>query len=132
ARALELPRRPAHRPGRTRCGTPRRPDRGGNSRMSPRKRRIILIALVTALVALIVVPVAFAAGGGGSGGFSSGGGEGGGGGGSGKGFFLYLIFRAILDLILFTHGVTRFLVIGAILLAIAYFVLGPRIRRWRT
>ncbi len=99
--------------------------------MSSRKRRILLIVLITALAALIVVPVALAAGGSGSAGFGGGGGEGGGGGGGGKAFFLYLIFRAILDLILFTHGVTRIIVIAVIVLAIAYVVLGPRIRRWR-
>jgi predicted lipid-binding transport protein (Tim44 family) len=101
--------------------------------MSPRRRRILLIALLTALAALIVVPVALAAGGGGTAGFGGGGGGegGGGGGGGGSGFFIFLIFRAILDLVLFTHGVTRIVVIAAILLAVAYFVLGPRIRRWR-
>jgi predicted lipid-binding transport protein (Tim44 family) len=99
--------------------------------MSPRKRRILLIALIVAAIAMIVVPVALAAGGSGSAGFGGGGGEGGGGGGGGKGFFLYLIFRAIIDLILFTHGVTRILVIAVIVGAIAYFYLGPRVKRWR-
>jgi predicted lipid-binding transport protein (Tim44 family) len=101
--------------------------------MSPRKRRILLIGLLAALVALIVVPVAFAAGGSGSAGFSGGGGGegGGGGGGGGKGFFLYLIFRAIIDLILFTHGITRVLVIALIIGVIAYIYFGPRIKRWR-
>ena len=98
--------------------------------MSPRKRRILLIGLLVALVALIVVPVAFAAGGGGTAGFGGGDG-GGGGGGGGKGFFLYLIFRAIIDLILFTHGITRIIVIVAIVGAIAYIYFGPRIKRWR-
>jgi predicted lipid-binding transport protein (Tim44 family) len=99
--------------------------------MSPRKRRILLIALIAALAALIVVPVALAAGGSGSAGFGGGGEGGGGGGGGGGGFFVFLIFRAILDLILFTHGVTRIIVIAVILAAIGYFYLAPRYRRWR-
>jgi predicted lipid-binding transport protein (Tim44 family) len=93
-----------------------------------RRRRIILIGLAVLLLALIVVPVALAAGGGGSSGFG-GGGEGGGGGG-GKGFVLYLIFRAILDLIIFSHGVIRFLVIGVIVLVVVLLFVWPRARRW--
>jgi predicted lipid-binding transport protein (Tim44 family) len=72
--------------------------------------------------------VALATAGGGSSGFSGGGG--GGGGGGGRGFFLYLIFRAILDLILFTHGVVRIIVIAAIVAAIAYYFYGRRMRAW--
>jgi predicted lipid-binding transport protein (Tim44 family) len=100
------------------------------NRLTPRKRRIALIVLITLAVALIVAPVAFAGAGSGSSGFGGGDGGGGGGGGGGKGFFIYIIFRAILDLILFTHGVTRIIVIAFIVGLIAYFYFGPRLRRW--
>ncbi len=76
-----------------------------------RRRRILLIALrVMALAALLGAPSAFAAAGGGSSGFSGGEGGGGfsgggGGGGAGHAFFVFLIFRAIIDLTIATHGI---------------------------
>jgi predicted lipid-binding transport protein (Tim44 family) len=77
------------------------------------RRRTLLIALVLmALALLLVAPSALAAAGGGSSGFSAGGGGGGfsgggsgGGGGGGKAFFVFLIFRAIIDLTIATHGI---------------------------
>ena len=53
------------------------------------------------------------------------------GGGGGKAFFIYVILRAIVDLIIFSHGATRFIVIGLIVAAVLFFWLGPKIRRWR-
>jgi predicted lipid-binding transport protein (Tim44 family) len=99
-----------------------------------RRRRIAIAALVIVAVALIVAPAALAAGGGGSAGFGGGGGGGGlggGGGGGGKGFFIYIILRSIIDLIVFSHGATRWVVIGLIVAAVLFFWLGPKIRRWR-
>ncbi len=82
--------------------------------MRPR-RRTLLAMLLVAIALLALAPAAFGAAGGGSGGFSSGGGGGsfggGGGGGAGRGFFLYLIFRALIDFVIATHG------FGAILIA---------------
>ncbi|HWF74250.1 MAG TPA: TIM44-like domain-containing protein [Solirubrobacteraceae bacterium] len=104
--------------------------------MSPStRRRRLTVALALALVfaiALIVAPAALASAGGGSNSFGGGGGGGLGGhsGGSGKGFALYLIFRAILDVVLLTHGLVRVLVIALIVLAIAYFFYGRRLRAW--
>ncbi|MDQ6807635.1 MAG: Tim44 domain-containing protein [Actinomycetota bacterium] len=104
--------------------------------MMPRRPtpRCAALALLFALaIALILAPEALAAAGGGSsnfGGGSGGGGSGGGGVGHGKGFAIYLVFRAILDLILFTHGVVRFLVIGLIVTAVGYFFFGKRVRAW--
>ncbi|MDQ6777016.1 MAG: hypothetical protein M3071_12565, partial [Actinomycetota bacterium] len=95
-----------------------------------RRRRTALALLFALTIALLVAPDAFAAAGGGSSNFAPGGGGGGGGGGHGKGFAIYLIFRAILDLILFTHGVVRFLVIGLIVAAVGYFFFGRRVRAW--
>jgi predicted lipid-binding transport protein (Tim44 family) len=95
------------------------------------RRRTILILLAVLAVALIVVPAALAAGGGGSAGFGGGGGEGGGGGGGGKGFAIFLILRAIFDLIIFSHGATRFIVIGLIVAIVLFIWLGPRVARWR-
>jgi predicted lipid-binding transport protein (Tim44 family) len=99
--------------------------------MTPRRRRAALVLLIALAIALIVVPAALASAGGGSSAYGGGSGGGGGGsGGGGKGFAIYLIFRAILDLILFTHGVVRVLVIGLIVAAIAYYFYGRRIRAW--
>jgi predicted lipid-binding transport protein (Tim44 family) len=94
-----------------------------------RRRAALALILATAIV-LILAPAALAAAGGGTSGFGGGGGGGGGGVGHGKGFAFYLIFRAILDLILFTHGVVRFLVIGLILAAVVYVFFGRRLRAW--
>ena len=95
---------------------------------NPSTRRAALAVLLALVVVLVLAPVALAAAGGGAGGFGGGGG-GGGGGGSGKGFALYFIFRLILDLVLFTHGIVRIIVIGCIVAAVAYFYFGPRGRR---
>ena len=74
------------------------------------RRRTLLIALVlTALALLTLAPAALAAGGGGTSGYGGGGGGGfgggGGGGGAGHAFFVFLIFRAIIDLTIATHGI---------------------------
>jgi len=95
----------------------------------PRSRRIALAVLLAIALVLILAPVALATAGGGSSGFSPSGG-GGGGGGGGKGFALYFIVRLILDLVLFTHGVVRIIVIGLIAAAIAYYFFGSRIKAW--
>jgi predicted lipid-binding transport protein (Tim44 family) len=95
------------------------------------RRRALLIALVlAALVLLALAPAAFAAAGGGTAGFSGGGeggfgggGEGGfsgGGGGAGHAFFIFLIFRAIIDLAIATHGVA--LIVIAALVAAWWFM----------
>jgi predicted lipid-binding transport protein (Tim44 family) len=77
--------------------------------MKPRRRILLIALMLVALAALALAPGAFAAAGGGSSGFSGGGGGfsggGGGGGGGGKAFFLFLIFRAIIDLTIATHGI---------------------------
>jgi predicted lipid-binding transport protein (Tim44 family) len=105
--------------------------------MNRRPTRRIALGLALALLAilsLILAPAAFAAAGGGSSAFGGGGGGGfgghSGGGGGGHGFVLYLIFRAIFDLILHTHGVVRILVIGLIAVAVGYYFFGARIRAW--
>ena len=101
----------------------------------PTPRRLAFALLFAFAIILVLAPAALAAAGGGSAGFGRGGGGGGGGGGGighGKGFAFYLIFRAILDLILSTHGVVRVLVIGLIVAAIAYFFYGRRVRAWWT
>ena len=74
--------------------------------MTPRRRTLLLALVLVVLALLALAPGAFAAAGGGSSGFSGGGGGGGGfsGGGGGHGFFLFLIFRAIIDLTIATHG----------------------------
>jgi predicted lipid-binding transport protein (Tim44 family) len=95
------------------------------------RRRAFLILLAVLLLALVVVPVAVAAGGGGSAGFSGGGEGGGGGGGGGKGFAIYLILRAIFDLILLSHGVARVIVIVLIVGLVLFIWLWPRINRMR-
>jgi predicted lipid-binding transport protein (Tim44 family) len=85
--------------------------------MKPR-RRALLIGLLMALAMLVLAPDALAAAGGGSAGFSGGGGGGGGGGGfgggggGGHGFFLFLIFKAIIDLTIATHGIFLLVLIG--------------------
>jgi predicted lipid-binding transport protein (Tim44 family) len=77
--------------------------------MRPRRRTLLIVLALMALVLLAVAPSALAAAGGGSSGFSGSGGggsfSGGGGGGGGKAFFVFLIFRAIIDLTIATHGV---------------------------
>jgi predicted lipid-binding transport protein (Tim44 family) len=79
--------------------------------MMPRRRTLLIGLVLMALALLLVAPSAFAAAGGGSSGFSGGGGGGGfsggsgGGGGGGKAFFIFLIFRAIIDLTIATHGI---------------------------
>ncbi|HWF33795.1 MAG TPA: TIM44-like domain-containing protein [Solirubrobacteraceae bacterium] len=98
--------------------------------MSPKRSRRAALALLFAIgIVLILAPAAFAAAGGGSSNFGGGGG-GGGGVGHGKGFAIYLIFRAILDLILFTHGIARVLVIAVIAAVVVYAAFGRRIRAW--
>jgi predicted lipid-binding transport protein (Tim44 family) len=108
---------------------PKRPNRPGR----PTARRAAIAVAIAGALVLILAPAALAAAGGGSGGFGGGGGGGGGGGvggGHGKGFAIYLIFRAIVDLILFTHGVVRVLVIGLILAVVVYVFFGRRLRAW--
>ncbi|HEY5317868.1 MAG TPA: Tim44-like domain-containing protein [Solirubrobacteraceae bacterium] len=96
----------------------------------PSNRRIALALLFVFVLVLVLAPVALASAGGGSSAFGGGGGGSGGGGGGGKGFALYLIFRAILDLILFTHGIVRIVVIGLIVAAVGYYFYGRRVRAW--
>ena len=76
--------------------------------MTPRRRTLLIALVLTALTMLALAPAAFAGAGGGtsnySGGGGGGGGFGGGGGGGGHAFFLFLIFRAIIDLTIATHG----------------------------
>jgi len=68
-----------------------------------------------------------AAAGGGSAGF--GGGSGGfGHGGGGRGFALYLLFQFLIRLVIFGHGIGALIVIGLILLAVAYARLMPRVQ----
>jgi predicted lipid-binding transport protein (Tim44 family) len=86
--------------------------------MRPRRRTLLIVLALMALVLLAVAPSALAAAGGGSSGFSGGGGggggfSGGGGGGGGKAFFLFLIFRAIIDLTIATHGIFLLVLLGA-------------------
>jgi len=95
-----------------------------------RGRRITFALLLALVLVLVLAPVALAAAGGGSSGFSSGGG--GGGGGHGKGFAIYIVFRLILDLILFTHGVVRIIVIGLIVAAALFYFFRVRVKAWWT
>lgn len=85
--------------------------------MTPRRRTLLIALVLTALAVLVLAPAALAAAGGGSAGFSAGGGgggfSGGGGGGGGKAFFVFLIFRAIIDLTIATHGVFLLVLLGA-------------------
>jgi predicted lipid-binding transport protein (Tim44 family) len=98
----------------------------------PRRRRtsLALAFAFTIALALLLAPAAFAAAGGGTGGFGGGGGGGIGHGGGGKAFFLYLIFRAILDLILLAHGVARVIVIAVIVAVVLYVAYGRRMHAW--
>jgi predicted lipid-binding transport protein (Tim44 family) len=77
--------------------------------MRPRRRLLLLALVLVALALLVVAPAAFAGAGGGTAGYSGGSGGGGGfsggGGGGGKAFFVFLIFRAIIDLTIATHGI---------------------------
>ncbi|HET9093518.1 MAG TPA: TIM44-like domain-containing protein [Solirubrobacteraceae bacterium] len=75
--------------------------------MRPTRRRLLIALVLAGLVAMALAPAALAAAGGGTAGFNAGGGGGGGfgGGGSGHAFFVFLIFRAIIDLTLATHGI---------------------------
>jgi predicted lipid-binding transport protein (Tim44 family) len=77
--------------------------------MNPRRRTLLIALVLTALALLALAPGAFASAGGGSSGFNGGGGGGGGysggGGGGGHAFFVFLIFRAIIDLTIATHGI---------------------------
>jgi predicted lipid-binding transport protein (Tim44 family) len=100
--------------------------------MNGRSRRLALALLLTVAIVLVLAPVALAAAGGGSSNFGGGGGGSGGGGGGGHGFALYIVLRLIIDLVLFTHGVVRIIVIGLIVAAVAYFFVGARIRAWWT
>ena len=94
-----------------------------------RRRKLLVAGALVALAALLLAPAALAGAGGGSAGFSGGGGGGGGGGfgggggGSGKGFAIYLIFRALFDLALLGHGL-GFLVLVVIGLAIWFWIKG--------
>jgi predicted lipid-binding transport protein (Tim44 family) len=97
--------------------------------MTPRRRTLLIGLVLTALVLLAFAPGAFAAAGGGSssfsgggGGFSGGGGgfSGGGGGGGGHAFFVFLIFRALIDLTIATHGVFLLVLIA---LAAAWWIM---------
>ncbi len=76
--------------------------------MTPRRRKLLIMLVLMALALLVLAPSALASAGGGSSGFSPSGGGGGfgggGGGGGGKAFFVFLIFRAIIDLIIVTRG----------------------------
>ncbi len=71
--------------------------------------------------------IVFAAAGGGSAGFGGGGGFHGGGG--GKAFALYFIFRLLLDLLIWGHGIGALIVVGLILAFIAFNYLGPKAQR---
>jgi predicted lipid-binding transport protein (Tim44 family) len=96
-----------------------------------RGRRAIVALAIVILAVLIITPVALAAAGGGSSGFSGGGdGGGGGGGGGGHGAGLYIIIQLFIRLLLFTHGVTRIIVIALIVGAVLYFYLAPRLRNY--
>ncbi len=102
--------------------------------MSPRRRRTLaLVLLAVAVFALMAAPAALAAAGGGSSGFSGGGGGGGGGGfggggGHGKGFAIYLIFRALFDIALIGHGLGFLVLVGLALLVFMYVKGGPKAR----
>jgi predicted lipid-binding transport protein (Tim44 family) len=98
--------------------------------MKMNRRRLAIALLIALVVLLVLAPVALAAAGGGSSNFTGGGGGEGGGGGGGKGFAIYFIFRLIIDLILFTHGILRVIVFGLIALAILYAIFGRHIRAW--
>jgi predicted lipid-binding transport protein (Tim44 family) len=86
--------------------------------MTPRRRTLLVALLLVAFAVLALAPAAFAAAGGGSSGFSGGGGgggggfSGGGGGGGGHAFFVFLIFRAIIDLTIATHGLFLLFLLG--------------------
>lgn len=84
--------------------------------MRPRRRTLLIALLLTALALLALAPGALAAGGGSSnysGGGGGGGLSGGGGGGAGHAFFLFLIFRAIIDLTIATHGLFLLVLLAA-------------------
>jgi predicted lipid-binding transport protein (Tim44 family) len=97
------------------------------------RRRVLLIALAAALLALAIPASALAAAGGGTSGFSSGGEGGGGGftgggGGHGKGFAIYLIFRALFDIALLGHGLGLLVLVGLGLLYWFVTRVLPRLR----
>jgi predicted lipid-binding transport protein (Tim44 family) len=100
-----------------------------------RRKNVLLVALAVIAVALVAAPVALGAAGGGSSGFSGGGGGGGGGGGfhgSGKGFAIYLIFRALFDIALIGHGLGLLVLVAIALLAWFYIKGMPKIAAWFT
>lgn len=95
--------------------------------MRPRRPTLLIALVLIALAALAFAPAALASAGGGSAGFSDGGGgfSGGGGGFSGGGggghaFFIFLIFRAIIDLTIATHGVALIVLLA---LAAAWWIM---------
>jgi predicted lipid-binding transport protein (Tim44 family) len=97
------------------------------------RRRLILVVLAALALALIAAPAAFAAAGGGSSNFSGGGGGGGGGfggGGHGKGFAIYLIFRALFDIALLGHGIGALVLVAIVLAAVIYIKGWPKVKAW--
>ena len=103
--------------------------------MRNRRTRALFVALAVLALALTAAPLASAAAGGGSAGFSSGGGGGGGGGfsgggGHGKGFAIYLAFRALFDIALLGHGLGAVVLIAIALIAYIWVKGGPKARAW--
>jgi predicted lipid-binding transport protein (Tim44 family) len=99
-------------------------------------RRTAIVLLAAVVLVLMLAPTALAAAGGGSSGFSGGGGGGGGGGfgggggGSGKGFAIYLIFRALFDIALIGHGLGLAVLVVIALVAYFYVKVVPKIIAW--
>jgi predicted lipid-binding transport protein (Tim44 family) len=99
-----------------------------------RRRRLLIlaVALLTLLAAVVLPGVAEARGGSGAAGFGGGDGGGGGfgGGGSGKGFALFIIFRLLIDLVIFGHGVGAVIAICLVVAAYFYFYGASRVQNW--
>jgi predicted lipid-binding transport protein (Tim44 family) len=87
------------------------------------RRRALMAAVVAVALTLILAPEALAAAGGGSGGF---GGGGGGGGGGGRGAGLYILIQILVRIAIFGHGLGALILVGLLLLAIAFYNLAPR------
>jgi predicted lipid-binding transport protein (Tim44 family) len=82
---------------------------------------VVAAAAVAVALALILVPDALAAAGGGSSGFG-----GGGGGGGGRGAGLYILIQILIRIAIFGHGLGALILVGLILLAVAFVNLAPR------
>jgi len=91
-----------------------------------RRSLALLTLLAVVILALALAPDALAAAGGGSGGF------GGGGGGGGRGAGLYFLIQILIRLAIFGHGLGLLIILGLILLVVAYYQLAPRAQAARS